>query len=68
MTKSDKSNFERQEVVSPKKSGVRVIRLTLSAGAKARLSSNSVGVKNSNKVDTSTSPCNDDLKDKHLFA
>ncbi|MDH1293304.1 hypothetical protein N5C43_18830 [Comamonas terrigena] len=68
MTKSDKSNFERQEVVSPKKSGVRVIRLTLNAGAKARLSSNSSGVKVHNKAESTSRARDDEVEDKHAFA
>lgn len=68
MTKNDKSNFERHEVVSPKKSGVKVIRITLSANARERLSSKSSGIKSSQKPDEKSSSPSEDAKEGHACA
>ena len=68
MTRNDKSNFERHEVVSPKKSGVKVIRITLSAKAKERLTSKSSGIKSSHKGDEKRSPAGEEIDEGHAFA
>lgn len=43
--RNTQSNFESRQVVSRKKSAVRVIKLTLSANAKEKLSSKSPGIR-----------------------
>lgn len=66
MTKSakkERSNFESHKVVSPPKSGVRVIRLRLSVGGREKLSSKSSGIPTSKKTDKSP-----EFEDKHSCA
>lgn len=60
--KKEKSNFDSHNVVSPPKSGVRVIRLRLSAVGREKLSSKSSGIPASKR----STKLQEEINDKHV--
>lgn len=67
MTNRNKSNFESHEVVSPKNSGIRVVRLKLSVAAKGNLASKSPGIRSSTSSSQDKSKAEKEIEDDRLM-